>query len=97
MAKEIERKYLVKNQEYRKIAQSKVTVRQSYLSSNPDATVRIRTIGEKAFITIKSRNHGAMRHEWEYEVPFDDAIEMMHVCSTSRLSRKSVIEWDDGK
>ena len=50
---------------------------QGYLSGWPGATVRIRIAGEEAFLTIKSPSRGAVREEWEYPVPPDDAREML--------------------
>ena len=62
---------------------------QGYLSLDPDATVRIRIVGDKAFITVKSRNIGAVRNEWEYPVPVEEAKEMLRSCCKSRLIDKT--------
>lgn len=77
MAYEIEHKYLVVNSSYKEMAIGKVEICQGYLNRNPDRTVRIRTIGEKGFLTVKSRNHGARRLEFEYEIPLKDAEEIL--------------------
>ncbi len=77
MAKEIERKFLVKNTSFVDLAEMAVDIRQAYLSRNPDATVRIRMYGDKAFLTVKGRTHGATRDEWEYPVPVEDAAAMI--------------------
>lgn len=77
MALEIERKFLVSDDSWREAATERHTLRQAYISTNPDATLRIRIIdSEKAFLTIKSRNCGETRNEWEYEIPLSDAAEM---------------------
>ncbi|MDE5827221.1 MAG: CYTH domain-containing protein [Duncaniella sp.] len=76
MAKEIERKFLVTDTSYIGRAESAVRIRQTYLSTNPDATVRLRIAGDKAWITVKGRNAGAVRDEWEYSIPVSDAEEM---------------------
>lgn len=77
MAKEIERKFLVTDIEaVRQAAVKSYPIRQAYLSDNPDATVRIRIKGEKAYLTVKGRNRGAVRDEWEYEIPVEEATEM---------------------
>ena len=86
MAYEIEHKYLVINDKFREMAKGKVTIRQGYLNRNPDRTVRVRTMGEKGFITIKSRNHGAKRVEFEYEIPFNDALQIL------KLAEPGIIE-----
>ncbi len=89
MSKEIERKYLVCGSSYRHQAIQKKDMMQGYLSLDPDATVRIRIVGDKAFITVKSRNIGAVRNEWEYPVPVEEAKEMLRSCCKSRLIEKT--------
>lgn len=79
MAKEIERKFLVVDDCY-KLSGRSVEIEQAYLSDNPDATVRVRIYGTKAFLTVKSRNEGLTRDEWEYEIPVEDARNMMLRC-----------------
>ncbi len=77
MAKEIERKFLVSDIEtVRRLAASSSHIRQAYISSNPDATVRLRIRDNEAFITVKGRNKGAVRDEWEFGIPVIDAEEM---------------------
>lgn len=77
MATEIERKFLVTDRSFADCATERLDIRQAYLSSDPDATVRLRICGEKAWLTVKSRNHGAERGEWEYPIPVADALEMI--------------------
>ena len=50
---EIERKFIVVSEDYKKEAFSKKNIKQGYLSSIPERTVRVRTKGEKAYLTIK--------------------------------------------
>lgn len=88
MAKEIERKFLVTDSSYRELADSVVEIKQTYISTSPDSTVRLRIAGPKAFLTVKSRNHGAMRNEWEYEVPLTDVEQMMQSCAASPVIEK---------
>lgn len=80
MAKEIERKFLVGDESYKELANGKIEIRQGYLSTDPEATVRVRVAGDRAFLTIKGRNRGAVRNEWEYPVPASDAIAMLPCC-----------------
>lgn len=78
MAVEIERKYLVKSDEWRSMSSSSRHFCQFYLSVNPDCTIRIRIIDDSsAFLTVKSRNKGISRGEWEYPIPVEDAQAMM--------------------
>lgn len=81
MAKEIERKFLVRKGMFDTASSEGETIIQAYLSDKPEATVRIRIKGTSAFLTVKSRNHGISRDEWEYGIPVDDAIEMIDKCA----------------
>ncbi|HWQ61176.1 MAG TPA: CYTH domain-containing protein [Negativicutes bacterium] len=72
MAKEIERKYLVKPEVWKPPATG-TTIRQGYLSSVKERVVRVRTKGSKAFLTIKGVTTGISRAEFEYEIPVEDA------------------------
>lgn len=80
MAYEIEHKYLVINNSFKEMASGFVDIKQGYLSRDPDRIVRVRTMGEKGFLTVKSRNHGAKRLEFEYGIPVGDAREMLGLC-----------------
>ena len=87
MGKEIERKYLVKDDSYLHMASGNVEIVQGYLSADADATVRVRLWGDKGRLTVKSRNRGAVRGEWEYSVPESDAREMLGLCGSRVLEK----------
>lgn len=89
MAQEIERKYLVNDRTYRNLAVRHKGILQAYLSTSPDATVRLRIIDDKAFLTVKSRNHGCERGEWEYEIPVADARDMIARCNLKEVIEKN--------
>lgn len=91
MAKEIERKFLVRGTDYRRMAVETREMTQGYLSTTVDATVRIRIAGERAWLTVKSRNHGAERGEWEYEIPVADARGLLTLCPLPPLSKTRYI------
>ncbi|MCC8038714.1 MAG: CYTH domain-containing protein [Bacteroidales bacterium] len=76
MGVEIERKFLVKDNSYRQLANGKREIAQWYLSRDPDRTVRVRQADGRAWLTVKSRNHGASRGEWEWSVPYDEAEDL---------------------
>ena len=78
MGIEIERKFLLQGEGWRGLGQSTL-LRQGYLSSHKDRTVRVRIAGEAAFLTIKSANVGARRGEWEYPIPVAEAAEQLVV------------------
>ncbi len=81
MGREIERKYLVRDDSWRESAGAGERYRQGYLSLEPGRSVRIRQAGDKAFITIKGPSDGAGRDEFEYPIPFEDAGYLLkHLC-----------------
>ncbi len=81
MAKEIERKFLVKG-EFKHTAIRKMEITQGYLSVDPSRVVRLRISDNKSILTIKAPAENARfaRHEWEFEIPFSEAKEIMKVC-----------------
>ena len=76
MGVEIEKKFLVKDDSWRSLAQG-TKYCQGYLNSKKERNVRIRTMEDKGFLTIKGLLSGATRSEWEYEIPYKDAREML--------------------
>lgn len=91
MGKEIEHKYLVINDSYRKLAVKVYEISQGYLSQDADRVVRIRIKADKGYITIKSRNVGDTRGEYEYEIPISDAREMLAICLPTVISKTRYI------
>jgi adenylate cyclase len=83
---EIERKFLVAGEAWRSLG-TPVLLRQGYLNADPARTVRVRIEGQAAALTIKSRNIGATRGEWEYPIPVDEAAELL-----DRLCERPLIE-----
>ena len=75
MAIEIERRFLVKGDKWKDLAQNPQYLRQGYLATSIEYwTVRIRIIEEnKAWITLKSPAEDISMHEFEYSIPLDDA------------------------
>ena len=85
---EIERKFLVSDPEAaRAAAISETEIAQGYLSANPQATVRVRLRGNRGYLTVKSKNCGSVRNEWEYEIPADDARQMLRLAETAVLRK----------
>lgn len=87
MAFEIEYKYLVKNDNYKGLASSRTRILQGYLNREPERTVRVRIKGERGFLTVKGKNSGASRLEFEYEIPKADAMEMLSLCVPPLLDK----------
>jgi adenylate cyclase len=86
MATETERKFLVKG-EFRHLVVKEISITQSYLSIEPDKTIRLRIADDKAFLTIKTRISGKSfaRSEWEFSIPLSDANDMMHICLPGKI------------
>jgi adenylate cyclase len=85
---EIERKFLVKG-EFKNLAKKKTLIRQGYLSSVPERTVRIRVKGESGFITVKGKSSasGLSRFEWEKEIPLCEAEELLGICEPGIIEK----------
>jgi adenylate cyclase len=86
---EIERKFLVKDDSFKAAAFSQNRIKQGYLSSVPERTVRVRTKGNYAYLTIKgaSNESGLSRFEWEKEIPVDEAIKLLSLCEKGVIDK----------
>ena len=80
MGVEIERKFLVKDDSWKASADTGLLCRQGYLCSGTGKTVRVRIMGERAFLTIKGPTEGISRSEFEYEIPVADAEALFAMC-----------------
>lgn len=89
MKQEIERKFLVKGDGWRADAGDGVGCRQGYLSFRADgATVRVRLLGERGFLTIKGPAEGISRPEFEYEIDSEDVRFMLdNLCGRRVVSK----------
>lgn len=97
MAKEIERKFLVTGTAYRVLAVKAREMAQGYICREPDSTVRVRVADGEGFITVKTRNHGATRNEWEYPIPAADARDMLaEACGPLVEKTRYVVPAGDG-
>jgi adenylate cyclase len=84
MGIEIERKFLVDLDAWRRARDDAgapgIRYSQGYLCTEPERTVRVRIAGESAMLTIKGPTREASRSEFEYDIPVDDALEMLQLC-----------------
>lgn len=92
MGIEIERKFLLKNDDWKALVSSSTYFKQGYLvgaynSSSGKASVRIRIEGDNANINIKSMTLAITRQEYEYSIPLEDAMKMLN-----ELCEKPLIE-----
>lgn len=88
MAQEIERKFLVESNSFKKEAFKYSYIKQGFLNSHKDRVVRVRILDDFAFITVKgkSNNSGTTRYEWEKEIDLNDAQNLLE------LAEKTIIE-----
>jgi len=86
---EIERKFLVLNDSYKKLAYSSSRICQGYILSAKGRTVRVRIRGDKGYLTIKgpSDARGMSRYEFEKEITLDEAEHLMELCEPGRIDK----------
>jgi adenylate cyclase len=87
MGVEIERKFLVTGDAWRALGEPAL-LRQGYLSTDPARTVRVRIENGQGVLTIKGKNSGATRGEWEYPIPVDEAAELLDTLCPAPLVEK---------
>jgi adenylate cyclase len=85
MAKEIERKFLLKHKTWPR--DNVMKYKQGYLSSVKERTVRVRIAGDKGWLTIKGSSVGASRMEFEYEIPLQDAGMLLEICEKPLIEK----------
>ena len=95
MGVEIERKFKVK--EHFCPTGVGIEMAQGYLSRDPRRTVRIRIAGIQGFLTIKGETCGAARSEYEYEIPAEEARELLALCDTPLVEKTRYVEMFCGK
>ena len=77
MPREIERKFLPKNDAWRALAHRRRRMSQGYLASGARVSVRVRLAGDEAWLNIKAGGLVASRPEYEYPIPVDEARELL--------------------
>ncbi|WP_066382333.1 MULTISPECIES: CYTH domain-containing protein [unclassified Anabaena] len=87
MGKEIERKFLLKNDSWRQLGEG-VLYRQGYIPTQ-GVTVRVRVAGNQGYLTIKGKTVNYSRAEFEYPIPLADAQEMLDTLCVRPLIEKT--------
>lgn len=97
MGIEIERKFLLISDEWREHVADREAIRQGYLSRDAQSAVRIRITGDQAHINIKSTRDGIYRLEYEYDIPLEDAEELLELVAHRPLIEKTryIVHWAD--
>lgn len=86
---EIERKFLVTSDVFKKKASTQTSIVQGFLNTHPERTVRVRLSGDSGFLTIKGKsNHsGTSRFEWEEQIDPVDAQSLLELCEAGVLEK----------
>lgn len=89
MLLEIERKFLISSDDFKNEAQKKTYIKQGFLSTDKERTVRIRIRDHKGFITIKGKSNqsGTTRFEWEKEIPVNEAEQLLNLCQDNIIEK----------
>ena len=97
---EIERKFLVRGDDYKRQARSSSRIQQGYISSGHGRTVRVRRRDEQAFLTIKgpSLDGGLSRYEFEKEITLDEAAHLFRLCEPGIIDKtRYLVPSPDGR
>lgn len=86
---EIERKFLVVSDAFKTEAFKNTRITQGFLSTDPERTVRVRTKGNKGFLTVKGKSNtsGTSRFEWEKELTFEEAEALLKLCKKGIIDK----------
>ncbi|WP_417865266.1 CYTH domain-containing protein [Xanthomarina gelatinilytica] len=86
---EIERKFLVKNNSFKNEAFKRIHIKQGFLNSDKERTVRVRLTDSQGFLTVKglSGNNGLSRFEWEKEISKTDAEALFELCEKGLIEK----------
>lgn len=88
MGLEIERKFLVNYAKWVATEKPKGEFyRQGYMLTDPNKTIRVRATDTRGFLTIKGKTEGATRAEFEYEIPKNEAIQLLDMFAVSDLTK----------
>jgi adenylate cyclase len=91
MGVEIERKFLVENNSWKNEIKEEVSIKQGYLNSEAERTVRVRIYGEKGVLTIKGKSQNLTREEFEYQIPLADAQDLLDLCEKPIIEKKRIL------
>ena len=90
MAIEIERKFIFKPEILKGL--KGLNIKQGYLQTDQNKTVRARVIGKRAYLTIKGKSVGISRKEFEYEIPYEDGLQILDLCTHSLSKTRYILE-----
>ncbi|MCG2429741.1 CYTH domain-containing protein [Aequorivita xiaoshiensis] len=87
--REIERKFLITSEAFKKEAYKRTRIAQGFLNTHPERTVRIRLKGDNGYITIKGKSNksGLSRFEWEKQISLNEAKELLLLCERGIIEK----------
>jgi len=88
VAREIERKFLVRTDAWRRAVLRSESFRQGYVAGSERCSVRVRIAHRTAWLALKSRRSGRMRLEFEYAIPHEDAVQMLETFDGACIEKK---------
>lgn len=88
MGQEVERKFLVTGDGWRRDADEGTPMCQGYLNRDKQRTVRVRVAGRLAWLTVKGLTRGAVRAEYEYPIPPEEARELLALCEPPLIEKR---------
>lgn len=100
MAMEIERKFLVVGDDFRRQAYASDDIKQGYILSSHGRTVRVRLRGDRGYLTIKgpSSDNGLSRYEFEKEISREDAEQLFLLCEPGVIEKtRYLVKSPDGR
>ncbi|MDN3491437.1 CYTH domain-containing protein [Winogradskyella bathintestinalis] len=95
---EIERKFLVNSEAFKVLAFNSYSIKQGFLNSHKERTVRVRLKNDNGYLTIKglSSKNGLSRFEWEKEISITEAEQLLQLCEKGIIN-KTRFEIKSGK
>jgi adenylate cyclase len=94
VAVEIERKFLIVNDRWREHASGTQHLKDGLIARDFDKKVRVRSYGDRATLTVKSRGDGVTRDEFEYEIPPGDAEALFRLCGAFVIEKtRHFVPW----
>jgi adenylate cyclase len=94
---EIERKFKINSEEWENLMKPKpLAICQGYLSRDKGCVVRVRTKGDKGYLTVKGKNESITRLEYEFEIPVEEAKEMLlKFCPLQIIKKRYEIQFEN--
>lgn len=88
MKVEIERKFLLASDGWRKLVERTDYIRDGLIAVSDERKTRVRIIGDRATLTVKTKRVAGRRFEFEYDIPMADAELMLESCESSTISKR---------